>query len=548
MLRGRVEGYDEVLTVYPFAKRGDPLAALIPRRPVHRDVQSNTVFAAARRLIHECLRPDNPSEGHTLCRYSRDTVLPTRVLDVGDPSDPDSSTRLKINEVETHGSYLALSYCWGKRDPTASFQPLLLRRNSLHDLTSQIRPENLQRSIQDAICVTRKLGFRYIWVDALCIIQDDDDDKDNEISQMATIYKNAVITLAAGTAEKASEGFLGNPESRPTVYLPENKFAIPMDTEGEIGTVYLSADPYEPDHPLDKRGWTLQEFMLSSRMLIFSDYQLLWQCKEVELRSVTGDSRGMEYQQPLESLPWTVFDEEAEPRFGTSASEKLYIWKTIILQYTERELSDPNDRLRAVSGITTELEKLWRDSNIWGLWRKWFISLLAWYKVEIDRVDKRNLGRAPSWSWASLDGRINYKDPVEVADAKISALTVASVVLSCRILNADNANESVVEWPDLADEACKEHGLTRLCPPGSRGQCRLNLMCPSRKEVGENDLLYLLLGTAKPDSRGGKGLGLGLLVMQVADGRYRRIGLAVFPDMSIWKGVKRQTVEFEPKH
>lgn len=469
------------------------------------------------------MSPDNPNKGHTLCRYSRDTVLPTRVLDVGDPSDPGSPTRLKINQVETHGSYLALSYCWGKPDPGAAFEPVLLRRDSLHDLTSRIRPERLQKSIRDAIWVTRKLHFRYLWVDALCIIQDDKDDKDHEISQMATIYKNAAITLAAGTAERASDGFLDNAGSKPAVYLPESKFAIPVEEQGKMGTVYLSAEPYEPDHPLDKRGWTLQEFMLSSRMLIFSDYQLLWQCKEVELRSVTGDSRGMEYQQPLESLPWTVFDEEAEPRFGTSDTEKLYIWKTIILQYTERDLSDPNDRLRAVSGITTELEKLWRDTNIWGLWRKWFISLLTWYKVEIHRVDKRNLSRAPSWSWASLDGRINYKDPIEIADAKIITLTVASMVLRCRILNADNADASVLELSDLSDEAWK-------------------------KELGDSDLFYLLLGTTKSNNPGERGLGLGLLVMQVASGHYRRIGLALFPDMTIWKGVERQTVEFEPKH
>src|SRR5262249_55979490 len=147
---------------------------------------------------------------------------------------------------------------------------------------------------------------------------------------------------------------------------------------GEKGTVYLSAEAYEPEHPLDKRGWTLQEFMLSSRMLIFSDYELLWQCKEVDLHGVTG--RGLEYQQPLEALPWTVFDDDAEPYFGNLDSDKIYLWKTIIQQYTERKLTDPEDRLRAVTGITNELEILWRDTNIYGLWKKWFIQLLAWYK------------------------------------------------------------------------------------------------------------------------------------------------------------------------
>ncbi|RSL78667.1 hypothetical protein CEP51_008016 [Fusarium floridanum] len=537
ILRGTIKRSNEILTIYPFAKSGDPLATLIPRRPVKRDVKSEAVFAAARKLINACLSPDNPREGHKLCRYSRDTVLPTRVLDVGDPKDRDPQLKLQVNEVETHGSYLALSYCWGAPGPRTAPKPLLLRRDSLHRLTSKIRPNKLQQSIQDAIWVTRELGFRYLWIDALCIIQDDKEDKAHEISKMATIYKNASITLAAGTATKASEGFLGNIPSRPNVYLPENKFAIPLRNGAEIGTVYLSAEAYEADHPLDERGWTLQEYMLSSRMLIFSDYQLLWQCKKVPLRSVTGNNRGLEYRQHLESVPWTVFDEEAEPYFGTDDSEKLYIWKTIILQYTERNLTNADDRLPAVSGITMELEKLWRDSNIWGLWKRWFISLLAWYKVDMDRVGKRNLKRAPSWSWVSLDGRIHYKGPLEDEDAKVKTLSMKQVVLSCRILDIDeveadvienddievlfdNGPQSVIEWPDLDHSAWRE-------------------------ELGQKDLLYLLLGTLADDSSEGRGLGL--LVIEVAKGRYRRIGLAVFNDMSIWEGVERRTIEFEPK-
>ncbi|RSL51348.1 hypothetical protein CEP54_011449 [Fusarium duplospermum] len=469
------------------------------------------------------------------------TVLPTRVLDVGDPKDSDPPLKLQVNEDVNkdyiHEPYLALSYCWGEPDPEAEFEPVLLRKKSLRGLTSGIDPQDLQKTIRDAIWVTRELGFRYLWVDALCIIQDDKKDKANEISQMSTIYKNASITLAAGTATGASEGFLDNVVSKPNIYLPENNFAIPMGNGAEVGTVYLSAEAYKADHPLDKRGWTLQEYMLSSRMLIFSDYQLLWQCKEVELQSVTGNNRGLEYQQHLESVPWKVFDEEEEPYFGTHDSEKLYIWKTIILQYTERNLKEKDDRLPAVSGITTELEKLWRDSNIYGLWRRWFISLLAWYKDGEDRVKERNLKRAPSWSWASLDGKIHYKGPLEHEDAKVKTLSMTSVVLSCRILDIDaveadihgnddmevlfdNGPQSVLEKPDLDESSW-------------------------RKELGQKDILYLLLGTLANDCPEGRGLGL--LVIKVAKGRYRRIGLAMFHVMSMWEGVDRQTIEFEPK-
>ncbi|RYP79131.1 hypothetical protein DL771_000109 [Monosporascus sp. 5C6A] len=351
-----------IITMYPFAERGNPIGAIVPRRPLHRDVQSDNVFAAAKSLIKECMNPDKP---HKHCQYSRDTVLPTRVLDVGKPEDPHPTIKLKVNETETHAPYLALSYCWGKQPkPTAPVQPLLLRRDTFRDLMGDIRLDSLQQSIQDAIFVTRKLGFRYLWVDALCIIQDCKIDRDEEISQMASIYKNAAITIAASSSEKAADGFLSK---RIPPYLPDYMFHIPM-SNGQNGTVYLSAEAYETEHPLDKRGWTLQEFMLSSRMLIFSDYELLWQCKEVGLRGVTG--RGLEYLQPLEALPWTVFDDDAEPDFGNLDSDKIYLWKTIVQQYTERKLTDPEDRLRAVTGITTELETLWRDTNIHGLWKK----------------------------------------------------------------------------------------------------------------------------------------------------------------------------------
>ncbi|KAF9773354.1 hypothetical protein IL306_008860 [Fusarium sp. DS 682] len=234
---------------------------------------------------------------------------------------------------------------------------------------------------------------------------------------MATIYKNATITLAAGTATNAWEGFLGNIPSKIAPYLPEHKFHIPM-VDGRRGTVYLSGRPYKLDHPLDKRAWTLQEYMLSSRMLIFSDYQLLWQCQEIDLQSVTGNDEGLEYHQHIESLPWASFNDEGDISYGTQDPEKLYLWKTIILQYAKRNLGKPEDRLPAVTGITTELQKVWRDTHIYGHWEQWFIQLLAWYKQENDRVEKRHINRAPSWSWVSVDGGVQYEDPMEVEEAK----------------------------------------------------------------------------------------------------------------------------------
>ncbi|PTB53848.1 hypothetical protein M431DRAFT_6128 [Trichoderma harzianum CBS 226.95] len=504
------------LLPFEYLLKNDPIAEIVRQRPLRRNVGSSNAFAAARALIKNCMNPKNP---HKHCQYSRDTVLPLRVLDVGQPRDPHPTVKLKINDMDTRAKYLALSYCWGKQlGPTA--RPLQLQRDNLNQLVAGIELENLQQSIQDAIFATRQLGFQYLWVDALCIIQDCAKDKSTEISRMASIYKNASVTIAASSSENAAHGFL---TQKKQPYCPDYDVRVPM-ANNVTGTVYLSTGPYEPDHPLDKRGWTLQEFMLSSRMLIFSDYELLWQCKEVDLRSVSA--RGLEYLQLLESLPWTVFDNDTEPFYGSLEDDKLYLWKTIVWQYTDRELTNADDKLNAVMGITSELETLWRDINIYGLWKKWFIDLLAWHKPDLKREKGRNLKRAPSWSWASLDGMIAYEGSI-TADAIVKVLTIQTVVLACRMLKVNEVKKdkvnTIVEGTDLEvpETEVQEMGLSF------------------------DDVEYLLLGTVQigADTEKGKGL----LVIDVGGGFYRRIGLANFEDMDIWEGVNRRDITFEAR-
>ncbi|WKT45051.1 Heterokaryon incompatibility [Fusarium oxysporum f. sp. vasinfectum] len=516
-LNGRVNGLIGGIKLYPFVEENDPLFTLISRRPLRRDVSSPEAYSSATKLIEACLRTDAPSRGHQKCRYSRDIVLPTRVIRVSG-----HTAQLQINETEARGTYLALSYCWGKPDPKMQSRLSELRLDNEQDLVKEIKVGELEQSVQDAIHVTRELGFAYLWVDRLCIVQNCPEDKRREIDKMATTYKNAAITLAAGTATRASEGFLGIlPDKSPT-YLPENQFDIPMK-DGRIGTVYLSGSPYQPDHPLDKRGWTLQEYLLSSRMLIFSDYQLLWQCQETELQSVAGSNVGIEYQQHLESLPWASFDEQGEPSYGTHDSEKLYLWKTIIFQFTQRQLKDPEDRLPAVTGITTELQKVWRDSHIYGHWERWFIQLLAWYKPYNGRVKERHTKRAPSWSWVSVDGRIRFEDPMELEDAKIEILTAAKVRLSCRILQLSDISLhkrcTLSTMLDLVESASDTEFAGRKCE-------------------------YLLLGKT---SRYHEETGVALMILKTPSGSYRRVGLALFDDMTVWTSVKFQSVDLEPK-
>ncbi|KAL9477458.1 hypothetical protein ACSS6W_007299 [Trichoderma asperelloides] len=509
---------DCIITINTFAREDNPMGKIVQRRPLYRNVKSDTVLLAAKSLLQKCMNPTKP---HKHCRYSRDTVLPSRVLDVGVTGDSQPTLKLKVNKTETHAPYLALSYCWGPPPASTShMQPLQLRLENLNTLMAGIDFETLQQSIQDAVFVARELGFRYLWVDALCIIQNCDADKNREISRMSAIYKNATVTIAASSSKSAADGFLST-EVQP--YCPEFEFHVPMPYN-RMGTVYMSAEPYNPEHHLDTRGWTYQEFMLSSRMLYFSEYELLWQCKEIDLRSVSEG--GLEYTQQLEALPWVVFDDDAEPYFGIDHAEKIYIWKTAVQQYTERNLKEPNDRLNAIMGIICELEPLWRQECIYGLWKQWFIELLAWYKPYSEREKQRHIERAPSWSWASLNGVVRYKGSISTEDAKVLSLTVSVVELTCRILKEDDIKSkedafTIHEEPDLIDAAT---------------------------EIGQNGspiemAQYLLLGTFKLE--GGLEHGIGLLVVEVGTGLYRRVGLVTFRDMKLWDNIERRDVVLE---
>ncbi|KAL0931447.1 heterokaryon incompatibility protein (SNF2 family domain-containing protein) [Colletotrichum truncatum] len=513
-----------VVTIYPYAKNGDLLSHLIRRRPLKRDVKSKKVLAAARHLYNEC------KESHPQCRYARDAVLPSRVLDVGTSERP--SLRLFVNETEKRGKYIALSYCWGK--PELKKRPTLLRRDTLTDMSRDdgIDEASLQKSVQDAVRVARMLGFKYLWVDALCIIQDCNRDKDKEIGKMAMIYKNAAVTVAAGTAAKAADGFLDTK----MVYLPDEKVVFNVAGGGK-GTVHLRSGPHIPKHTLDDRGWVLQEFLLSSRLLIFSEYELLWLCKERELQSVTGGENSLEYLQPLESFPWVNFSEEhGDSNFGMEEAEQKYIWKTVIEQYSLRRLGDWDDRLNALRGITRELETLWRDSSYFGLWGRWFVELMAWYKPkgkDAEEVETTRSDRAPSWSWASLNRRVLYKESLKRTDAEMKTVDMVGtrrprhVVLTCRIWKEELDDEEEISEVDDAASACAEAIVE--CPD-------LNNI---KDEVKDKDIEYLLLGTIQ---RGNRTLGVGLMVIKAGDGFHQRVGLAEFKDISIWERIPHTEV------
>jgi len=174
-----------------------PIADFIPLRSVVTDVSGEVASKAAQSWMFECNRT------HKRCHYKDNPLLPSRVLDIG--LDQSSSTiKLHVTDKarKERGPYLALSYCWGGP------QPIITIKSSIEKLKSGLAISTLPQTIKDAIEVTRWFGLRFLWIDSLCIIQDDIVDKESEIQNMGQIYKHSTITIAASASSTVTHGFL----------------------------------------------------------------------------------------------------------------------------------------------------------------------------------------------------------------------------------------------------------------------------------------------------------------------------------------------------
>jgi hypothetical protein len=295
-----------------------------------------------------------------------DVPLPTRLIDVA------SGLRL-VETKGMHGRYVCLSHCWGKSSPEG-----VTKRDSLKASLQSISFETLPKTFRDAVSFTRMLGVQYLWIDSLCIIQDDEADWRFEAGQMAGIYQNAILTLGATAAASDSEGFF-------SVIAPEYE---PIELYGATpdGKTYWVHVRRRISHhllslPLFQRGWIYQERLLSSRFLHFTANELIWECKEemdCECESTkeggAGGKRSHSYARHYNNLKSTYLQ-----TFTASPHLVQINWRVIVSMYTTLKLSISRDKLPALSGIAKQFRVLRPDDKyLAGLWRASFIDDLLW--------------------------------------------------------------------------------------------------------------------------------------------------------------------------
>ena len=297
-------------------------------------------------------------------------------------------------EEGVRGHYTALSHCWG------TF-------GGLQTTKSTINASALSKTVHDAMLITRGLNINYLWVDILCIIQDLKDDWTRESSKMNLVYRQAYIRLAASGAKDGTERCffsrkaLPNPVTVPVTY-PLNKELGELSFKIHTGSIAARLT----ESPLNKRGWCLQESILSPRIIHFGKYRVLWQCHE---SFAAEDYRNLKRVQ----LPsWR--GRSSHPHTPSVQELSIGAWFNIIEDYSHRNLTKENGKLYAIDGLANLLRTSTRDTYCCGLWLKHFHQGLLWISSDgnMQRPSKRS---APSWSWAALDGPIYHLHALQFA-------------------------------------------------------------------------------------------------------------------------------------
>ncbi|RSL58761.1 hypothetical protein CEP53_006032 [Fusarium sp. AF-6] len=273
--------------------------------------------------------------------------------------------------------------------------------------------DKLPATLQDAVTTTHGLGLRYLFVDSLCILQDDEEDMHTQIAQMSEIYSEAAITILASRAKGVEFSFLHKREtSIPNSRSGDNLYKMSLRCpNGQLGSVVVLSSfssSKNSSGPLDTRAWALQENLLSARTLDYEDDHTTWRCSTTN-NITDGWLSTLEF---LHKLGFASVPEFLRPRSAIKATDEIehrvkrqelfHQWRRLVDYYASLELSFPDDKLPAISAIAGRMGSALGDEYLAGIWKSRLPQDLLW-GVRRKCPGPRNY-RAPSWSWAAIDG------------------------------------------------------------------------------------------------------------------------------------------------
>ncbi|KAH9221141.1 heterokaryon incompatibility protein-domain-containing protein, partial [Leptodontidium sp. 2 PMI_412] len=316
--------------------------------------------------------------------------VPRRLIDEG--TDQWEQVKLRLDsDVMSAAEYMTLSHRW------ANASVGKLTTINILQLVHMIPKNFLSCTFKEAIIMTRALGFKFLWIDSLCIIQDSIEDRATESALMHSIYGNSSYNISAIASSSSSEGLL----LRKSVYTPIRVNILIDGTEtAHIVRMHDTWNEFVTSSPLNIRGWVCQERLLSLRVLHYSNHQIFWECGQLSASEDWLDGV------PPRPVP------KIDPFYPKYILPHI-IWAKVVKLYTRATLTYSTDRLVAISGIAAQFQPKIRSKYLAGLWEFSIATDLLWRVENTDDLEtvypKRELQArpseyiAPTWSWASIN-------------------------------------------------------------------------------------------------------------------------------------------------
>ncbi|KAH6886191.1 HET-domain-containing protein [Thelonectria olida] len=401
-------------SLVPASDAGDLFDYKIPTEPLHHPDSLHL----SQSWFETCCRD------HISCRPPNPDFRPTRLVQIIN----DKEVKVILPSQTACGPYVAFSHCWGKA------KTLKLLQSNLAQLCSGIQVTDLPESYKEAIRMCRGLKLDHIWIDSLCIIQDSVDDWRREAAMMKDVYGNCILNLCASAAAENSETSF---RARVPGFIPP--FEVHLEWDGmERQRYYLTdSEMYMTEileSPLRSRAWVLQEVYLSKRSLSLTRRQIWWECRQ-NLACETfpgGVPMGLIRKDVAESMQeLTRQTAESQAAESTDVSAIHSTWISLVERYTQCGLTVLSDRMMAFSGIAQMFpeHRNMKTQYMAGVWRTQLPLALMWSTVKIFWTYRPDTYRAPSWSWASVEGGLTFAGYAEAEEGDWEAI--------CTVANAE---------------------------------------------------------------------------------------------------------------
>ncbi|KAF2018877.1 HET-domain-containing protein [Aaosphaeria arxii CBS 175.79] len=414
------KGLSDVIQLFVLHRVKD--AELLPKYTPPETLDLETFQPLARHCLSRCLSM------HSKCNSTNPSrsqlPMPTRLVRIGAPTYDQIQVVAHSHFDSTPASipYVTLSHCWG------SIPIFTLTSTSHHELQSGVQMSRLSKTFQDALAVTRALGYQFMWIDSLCIIQDSMDDWNHEAPLMQNVYRGAVFNIAATASANGDGGLFRSRDVRSL-----ERTLVSFTCEDGSSQVYrlISNEFWRKSfegQPLMERGWVVQELLLAPRVLHFNEGQMFWHCYDVA--SCETFPEGVHTAIPVgdnsPSFILACLDIPASVHDDPSSGNKklaLDLWERVVCYYTRCKLSYLEDKLVAVAGIARLVQKAICDEYCAGLWAEFLPTQLLWKSRSVN--PQSQVYRAPSWSWASVDTGVMYGcEPLSESNSKYLKILV----------------------------------------------------------------------------------------------------------------------------